>query len=68
MNIEKLEDIKDDFLNNELGHPEEDMLDIGLFMQYTIDLLKDIITDLQQTKTYYLNEDELSREKIGGTD
>jgi len=65
--IVKMEDIRDDFVNHEPGlSPEEDMLDIGLFMQYTIDLFKNIID--KQEQTYYPNEEEISNIKIGGTD
>jgi len=42
--IIKMEDIKDGFVNNNnKGHYQSDMLDIALFMQYTIDLLKMIV-------------------------
>jgi len=47
--IIKLEDIKDGFVNNDNeGHYQSDMLDIGLFMQYTIDLMKNIIYRQEQ--------------------
>ena len=49
LSIEKLEDIKNGFVNNDnAGHYQSDMLDIALFMQYSVDLFKDLITDLQQ--------------------
>jgi len=78
--IIKLEDIKDGFVNNDNeGHYQSDMLDIALFMQYTIDVMKDIIyrqeqlfkkvKKLEQAKTYYpMTENEIRNIKIGGTD
>jgi len=78
--IIKLEDIKDGFVNNDNeGHHQSDMLDIGLFMQYTIDILKNIIyrqeqlfgkvKKLEQAKTYYpMTENKVRNIKVGGTD
>jgi len=78
--IIKLEDIKDGFVNNDNeGHHQSDMLDIALFMQYTIDIVKDIIhrqeqlfkkvKKLEKAKTYYpMTENEIKNIKIGGTD
>jgi len=78
--IIKLEDIKDGFVNNDNeGHYQSDMLDIALFMQYTIDIMKNIIyrqeqlfskvKKLEQAKTYYpMTEKEVRNIKVGGTD
>ena len=79
MTIEQLEEIRDDFIKTEIGHTEEDMLDIALFMQYSIDILNNIIDrqeqlfgkvkKLEQAQTYYpFSEEELTREPVGGTD
>jgi len=78
--IIKLEDIKDGFVNNDNeGHYQSDMLDIALFMQYTIEIMKDIIyrqeqlfgkvKKLEQVKTYYpMTGKEVRNIKVGGTD
>jgi len=78
--IIKLEDIKDGFVNNDnKGHYQSDMLDIALFMQYTIDILKNIIyrqeqlfkkvKALEKAKTYYpMTGKEVRNIKVGGTD
>ena len=90
MSIKNLEKIRELYFNAGGQYGETNKTNIiDYFMKSTIDLFKDLITDLQQfnkelrcredlekrikklekwVDAYYMTEEELSREKIGGTD
>lgn len=67
MSIEDLEKIRETFKDRN----NYDMLRIGLFMEYTIDLFKDLITDLQQFNKELAKKEnaiDVNNIKIGETD
>ena len=84
MTIEQLEETKKSFVdcNGRESMTEEDALNIGLFMLYTLEILKSQqtrITDLQaevkvlvkvleQEDSDYPTKEEIPNIKVGGTD